>query len=318
MKNKSLYLTLLSLVLVCACGKPDVDSSVDVSPEIRLNITVANPEGTDSKAVKNAWAEGDKINVWFDANGAGQSEPDLVISYDGLSWNNGSFRDGCTLEPTGYLLALYESYNDLSSAKYSYEWESDRGWFYPVSSQESEAYRCMPMMLTCGNVPYTFTENTLTAYLIEWVFQTRFKVLVQNDDESLTLPAGSYVLQVYDVSGDKYPSRNIAWQLVPGEECPKSEVARGNAVGKTGGVQESDGIAFYYDSFIATSADIIFTLSVCGGDQDYLYVYHVSGKTLDASVNRCTGVSLKRSRFSPPGNITGDIDAVPIDDWGEI
>ena len=321
MKNVPVYLALLTFVLLGACAKDSVETPVQTV--IRLNISVDSPDQADSKAVKNEWAAGDKINIWFDANGGNQTVPDFVISYDGTSWSGSSFREGCTLKPSGFLMAIYESHNDLSAGKYAYNWDSFRQWFYPTPSLESTDYRCMPMLLSCESIPYTFTqgtitftegqltytESTLTANLTGWIFQTRFKVLLKNDNAGLTLSADNYVLQVYNATADSYPLQSSAWVLIPRSFCPTMDTVSGNAVGKTAGVQEDDGIAFYYNSFSATSADIVFTLWANGGS---VSEYNVYGKTLDATGNGCKGVALKHSSFAAKGNI----DPVPVEDWG--
>ena len=309
MKKVSILLFLGALVMCWACTRSQLDRPAEASSSaISLNLTVSDWSG-ETKSVKTAWVTGDRINFWFDANGADQAEPDLVAYYDGSSWAAGTLREGCSLAAAGTLLALYESYNDFSPAKYSYSWESSMEWFTPIPSKESADYRCMPMVVSCENIPYTFAGNTLTATLTGWNFQTRFKVLVKNDDSGLTLSADSYVLQVHNISADTYPSVSSAWQVIPGVSCPAKGTGAGNAVGKVGGVQEADGIAFYYDSFTATSADILFTLSVYG---DKVYEYAVTGKSLDSTGNNCTGVALKHSSFSPKGNI----DKVTVEDWG--
>lgn len=311
MKTVNILFSFAALIISWACTRSQLERPSELpSDTINLNLTVLDWSG-ETRAAKTGWGSGDRISFWFDANGTDQTVPDLVASYDGVSWIPGKLRDGCTLESAGCLLALYESYNELSLSTYSCSWESDRECFYPLASKESADFRCMPMVVSCENIPYTFAGNTLTATLTGWTFQTRFKVLVKNDDSGLVLSADSYVLQVHNISADTYPALSSSWQVIPGVSFPAKGAGAGNAVGKAGGVQEADGIAFYYDSFTATSADILFTLSVYG---DKEYEYAVAGKNLNATGNSCSGVALRHSSFSPKGNI----DTVPIDDWGII
>lgn len=76
-------LILFSAVLAfAACNK--VEPAVDVnSPEapVTFNVTVGSSD--DTKAVKSAWANGDKINVFFE----GLAEKWLVLTNDGSAWN---------------------------------------------------------------------------------------------------------------------------------------------------------------------------------------------------------------------------------------
>ena len=58
------------------------------SSEIQLNITVADigPDEpvTRAASIKDVWAEGDQVYIWYDANTG--ATPDLVITYDGNEW----------------------------------------------------------------------------------------------------------------------------------------------------------------------------------------------------------------------------------------
>lgn len=76
-------LILFSAVLaLAACNK--VEPAVDViSPDapVTFKVTVGNTDET--KAVKSAWANGDKIYVFFE----GMAEKWLELTYDGTTWN---------------------------------------------------------------------------------------------------------------------------------------------------------------------------------------------------------------------------------------
>ena len=169
MKRVYLFISVLVLSLLWSCTKGQIDNPAESHVEplgpIKLNITVSAP-GEDTKAAKTAWMSGDKINLWFDGSGANQTLPDLVVTYDGESWAAGTLRDGCSLESSGQLLALYEAYNDISADRYSYNWDSSKEWFYPTPSKVSSDYRCMPMVFHCESIPYTFNDLTLTAHFV--------------------------------------------------------------------------------------------------------------------------------------------------------
>ena len=66
--------------------------------------------------------------------------------------------------------------------------------------------------------------------------------------------------------------------------------------GTTGGVQEADGIAFYYTGFSCSAADVTFTLK---GKNIADKTYTVTGKSISAfQGDRCVGVSLNYSSFN--------------------
>ena len=72
--------------MFASCSK---DETSDPSSEsIELNITVADigPDEPVTKAssIKEVWAEGDLIYIWYDSNTG--VTPDLVITYDGSEW----------------------------------------------------------------------------------------------------------------------------------------------------------------------------------------------------------------------------------------
>ena len=83
---KKIFFVFAALALVFAsCSKADPESGSDA---VKLNITVANigPDSPVTKAasIKDVWAEGDQIYIWYDDNTG--TTPDLVITYDGNEW----------------------------------------------------------------------------------------------------------------------------------------------------------------------------------------------------------------------------------------
>ena len=86
MKKIFFALAALAMVVFASCSK-DEDSEPS-SSEIKLNITVADigPDEpvTRAASIKDVWAEGDQVYIWYDANTG--ATPDLVITYDGNEW----------------------------------------------------------------------------------------------------------------------------------------------------------------------------------------------------------------------------------------
>lgn len=305
MKKTFLFLIAAGALMMASCTKDVVPA-----PEtegIKLNVKIAGPGG-DTKAAKKSWAVGDKLNIWFDVIAGEQEEPDLIITFDGSDWTAGALRAGCTPNASGKILFLYEGYNDLSSAHYTYQWYSVGEWFTPKAPKYKgggdvmDSY-CRPLVFYAENLNYTFSANTLTVTInsSNWYFQTMFKVLIKTH-ASMDKAAECYNLQVYNTSASEYPGTNGAWIISP-DGGTYSSIFGGSAnyYGWTGGVQEADGIAFYYSDFTATAANITFTLEENGGTGygGVTKTYSVTGKTLDATLtDRCVGVALNYGSFS--------------------
>lgn len=294
MKKAFLFLMAAGALMMASCTK-DVVSTPETTAGIKLNLNIGGP-GADTKVAKKAWAAGDKLNIWFDTLAGEQTEPDLIITFNGTEWTAGALRAGCTPNASGKIMFLYEGYNDVSSTRYNYQWHMSREWFIPkVCSVNYDSY-CRPLVFFASNLAYTFSANTLTASIAagDWRFQTMFKVLIKTHTLMDKTP-DYYELQVHNITADEYAASSGAWIIIP--ESTYTSVGQGssNYDGKTGGVQEDDGIAFYYSSFTATDANITFTLKEYGGATK---TYSVSGKTIAAkNADRCVGVALNYGSF---------------------
>lgn len=296
MKKSLLLLIAAGAFLFASCSKSEQPSQ---NKEIKLNINVSGPS-SDTKAAKKAWATGDKLNIWFDKNN-NQTTPDLIITFNGTNWVAGSLRAGCTPSASGFLLALYEGYNDVSSAHYDYLYYISKDWFTPKAAKEqpvvgTDSY-CRPLVFYAFGIAYTFSANTLTFTIMpnDWEYHTCFKVLIKTH-ASMDKAANYYNLQVKNTTADAYPTSNGAWIIYDNGTNNLVGTGSANYYGWTGGVQEADGIAFYYSYFSATDANITFRLKEY--DVATVKKYSVTSKTIDASVvNKCVGVQLNYGNF---------------------
>ena len=174
-----------------SCNK-EAATAVAEKQKIHFDITVGNLS-PDTKAAKTGWDEGDKINIWFDENF--ETTPDLVITYNGSSWDGGELREGVSLkESGGTLVALYESQNDLT--KYSLEKIPDQYLsisYGTVSSFNGKDIVSPSSMVAFSSqqLYYSYSEemNTLTAELDSWKFLNGIQVTVTD------IPEGVYALQ---------------------------------------------------------------------------------------------------------------------------
>ncbi len=298
--NSILIASFAAMLVLFSCQK----SPVKESPEgIKLNIEVAGKDGSaGTRAAKTGWVAGDKLNLWFDDwNYTVQVEnhtPDLVLSYDGSSWKCGTLASGRSLKASGKFLVVYEGYNDLS--KYTCQWYLGREWFYPSKIYDpydpSKSVYSSPLRLFKEGVPYSFIDNTLTASVTDWTFYTAFKVLIKNNDGNMAGTANEYILQIHNTTKNSYADPMGALIIEPGEHCPHFGGGASNYRGKAGGVQETDGIAFYYFAFACEASDNIkFTLQKGSAKRSYT----VSGKAVNTgAATTIINVALNYSSFT--------------------
>ena len=302
--KKIIYLFAAAATLLAAsCNKIETTEQEITPDAIQLNIKVANLTGTpDTKAAKTGWVSGDKINIWFDDwNNTEPKEnhiPDMVITYDGSVWKVSSQVSGLSarLKANGKLTALFEGYNDLS--KYTYKYHNGE-WFNPAKvklaiATYEDVYNS-PMVAYAQGLSYSYSNGTITANLNNWNFDTMFKVLLKNDNSKLIHSADKYYLQVKNITANNYAAAKGAIVVTPGSVNPSIGNGSSNSRGFAAGVQEADGIAFYYIELSASSADIQFTLY--NGQDATITTYTATGKTVTPNTKKCTYVAINYSKF---------------------
>ena len=302
--KKFIYLIAVTATLLASsCSKIETTEREQVSGEIKLNIKVTDITGdTGTKAAKKGWFSGDKINIWFDDwNFTEQEEnhtPDMVIIYDGSDWTVLSQVSGLSsrLKAVGKLTALFEGFNDLSKYTYSYYYSE---WFHPSNTYLGIAGNDVfnsPMVVAADALSYSYSDGTITADLDNWYFHTKFKVLLKNDNSRLIHSADKYFLQVENITNGEYASTKGAIVLASSNDYPTVNHGSANYKGFAGGVQEADGIAFYYVNLSASSADIKFTLY--NSEDATVTTYTATGKTVSCDDKKCTGVAVNYSKFT--------------------
>ena len=302
MKKISLLFTAALLFVAASCVNQEIIS--DEAQPLKLNLTVAAPGGPDTKAVKTAWVAGDKINFWFDDNAVNHTEPDLVITYKGGIWFASPLREGVTLKENGVFSVVYESTNNLSS--YSTDYSYGTNYYYPPKAtysgtiEDVPAY-CRPLIINANNIAYTFASNTLTAIISDWYVSSSFKVLVKNVPSGLE--ASNYILKTFNTSQNWPAEARSGFSLrINNSSIPVADGnSNANARGLTGGVQESDGIAFYYSYFwnhwsdeSAREVTVTFTLYE-GNTSTKSYSVNKSFENTDQT--KCFGVSIDYAKF---------------------
>jgi len=310
MKKSIFFIAAVAVFAAISCEKAEtpveapVDEIVNVE-EIVFNITVGDPT-TGTKAARTGWVSGDKLNIWFDGSVTdGIYVPDLVLTYDGSKWNAGSLRSGVqsALKSSGRLAAMFESNNDLST--YSTSYYSSAIWYtFPqVSDYAAGTYSdvCqMPYYIGIDYIEYTYSSNTITSNISgTWWCVSNFKVLLKNDNSLMNLDADKYTLQVI-----ADPNGTPAYPLTAGAIVIRNDgnyctLANGSAnnFGLGLGIQEADGIAFYFKDFSVENKDILFNLWE-DNDSSTKKSCTKTSKTVTCTTTSCTGVAINYSDFS--------------------
>ena len=308
MKRLSIIaVTAIAALLSASCNK-SIETPMVPAPQgsIILDLDIAGFEGTvDTKAVKNGWADGDKLNLWFDdwnyTEQANNPTPDLVITYDGTKWTAGELAAGRSLKSSGKFSVMYEGFNDLS--KYTPSFHMGSQWFDPHQEKcNYEDVYFKPLVFRCEGIDYTYADNKLSATISDWGTPTSLKVLVKGLEPA---EAESYILQTAGVTTSgtkKYPGCVGAITVRVSSSCPTFGNGSANYMGYVGGVQDVDGVAFYYNGCNFTNADIEFRLfkknAASGKFEKTAKAPKFTGKTLVAVDGKKTiGVAIDKSKF---------------------
>ena len=271
---------------------------------IILDLDIAGFEGAgDTKALKNGWADGDKLNLWFDDwnynEKANNPTPDLVITYNGSKWTAGKLAAGRSLKSSGKFSVMYEGFNDLSKYKPSFYMGAQ--WFEPHEERHEYDYVSFkPLVFHCVGIDYTYSGNKLTATISGWWTPTQLKVLVKGLNSA---EAKSYILQTANVTTlgtEEYLSCAGAITVDVSSVCPTFSIGSSNPKGYMGGVPDEDGVAFYYREADFTTADIEFRLFKKDAGGNFVRTASApqfTGKTLKTDGNSIKGIVIDKSKF---------------------
>ena len=306
MKRLSIIaMAAIAALLSASCNK-SIETLMVPAPQgsIILDLDITGFEGTgDTRAVKNDWAKGDKLNLWFDdwnyTAQANNPTPDLVITYDGTKWTAGELAAGRSLKSSGKFSVMYEGFNKLSEYKPSFYLGAQ--WFEPHEERyEYDYVSFKPLVFHCERIDYTYADNKLTATISGWYTPTPLKVLVKGLNSA---EAKSYILQTADVTTpgtEKYPSCRGAITVDISSSCPTFGFGSSNYKGYMGGVPDVDGVAFYYYGCNFTNADVEFRLfkkNASGNFEKTAKAPKFTGKTLKTDSKKTIGVAIDKIKF---------------------
>lgn len=329
----SLIAVMALSIAFCSCGK---EATVSPAPEttdsdeLKFDITVADLDtGVDTKAAKKGWQDGDVLSIWFDgwptfnknANYVGIVSP-FQLEYKGGKWipYGPSAEVKKNLKSKGRLTVVYDGLRGIKCSA-AIETTSVCSISYKANSTNAVKVNGVsikpsirPMLAYIGRdssnenymYEYNASENTLSAVLTGWKFSTTFRVLVKNDDGQLTGDASKWCLRVRNETTSEDVNTIYSFNLSRAmlldnlnDQYLKFSHILDNAKGLTAGIQEDDGIAFYYSYLDAENATIKFTLFNTETKEEKSYT--VSGKTMNtggkSGGSKCYGVALKHSNF---------------------
>ena len=308
MKRISIIIAAAFAAMLSASCSKSIETPAAPSPgeSIILDLSIAGFDGAgDTKAVKKGWADGDKLNLWFDdwnnTEKADNPIPDLVITYDGSKWTAGALAAGRSLKPSGKFSVLYEGGNDLSACR-SYWYSVSQFFEFPnlwVGEIGERSYY-YHMIYRKENVSYTYSGNKLTATIADWYTPSAFKVLVKGLEPAA---AGDYALQTVDVTTpgtEKYPAILGGFCVRPGSEFPEFLNTGGNNKGGVGGVLDADGVAFYYQSCNFSTATVEFRLFKKDAGGSFVRTAKTpkfTGKTLVTDDKSIKGIVIDNGKF---------------------
>ena len=270
---------------------------------IILDLDIAGFAG-DTKAVKNGWANGDKLNLWFDdwnyTEKANNPTPDLVITYDGTNWTAGEIAAGRSLKSSGKFSVVYEGFNNLT--KYDSKFESG-GQLYCAPSDLFGGLRVRQNNIVYYKyrLDYTYADNKLTATISDWETYSGVKILVKGLDPK---EAANYILNAKDITANKFLSEIAGFSIDPkysfSEYYPHVFSIVGSYSGYVLGVPDTDGVAFYYREADFTNADIEFQLfkkNASGDFEQTAKAPKFTGKTLVTDGKKIFGIVINNSNF---------------------
>ena len=310
MKRISIIIVAAFAAMLSASCSKSIETPAAPSPGegIILDFNIAGFDGAgDTKAVKKGWADGDKLNLWFDDwNYTAQANnpiPDLVITYDGSKWTAGALAAGRSLKPNGKFTVLYEGFNDLT--KYDSKFESGGQAYCPPSDLFGGLrVRQCNIVYHKTSLDYTYADNKLTATISDWETYSGVKVLVKGLNPA---EAANYGLRAEYFEGGtgktllNWSGFSIDPTYASYTYYPKVRVVAGNNSGCVLGVPDADGVAFYYREARFTNADIEFRLfkknAASGKFDEAAKAPKFTGKTLVTDGKSINGIVIDKSKF---------------------
>ncbi len=157
MKMRKWYIALITLLALTACQQEPVlpeggnggGNSFDVST-LRFNLTIEHPDGANTKGVKKAWKNGDKVFLFI----PGITDGYLTATLNVSTWETAYVgTDLASLGDSGTLQAVYLPYGNDATPSFS-----DGKWSFSGGTGGMDTY-----YFYASNVSYSVSGGILSA-----------------------------------------------------------------------------------------------------------------------------------------------------------
>lgn len=295
MKRNLLFVAILAVITSCSIVEID-NNEVTEQPAVKVNVNISIADltgktGQETKAIKTAWAVGDKVNIWFDA-AYWTTAPQLVLTRTAEGWSS-SYVNPLVLSSTGTLKVIYENSNSMFSSALD-----ETAGFATASFNFPGGKQTIPFTpLTCykEGVEYTYENNTLTASIDGWTYLTGIQVVVKGLNGA---NAANYALKVDCTSRDEAARsfKNVAGYAFNAGFQAYSSTAGGWA----GGIENEDGVAFCFASAsVWASHGYNYTFSLYDKTSGKTRTYEIYDKDFSASLssNQCHTLNIQFAKL---------------------
>ena len=295
--KKILYFSVavLALAFFASCSKEDAPKK---SSKVTVDIKVADLNN-GTKAVKTTWAEGDKINIWFDGVSSPhysywREMPHLVLTYTSGSWVSSEVEESL-LSATGTFKAVYEASNSLfgSVINSDYVYSPD-GTSFKLAAWTYDA-NPYSISTTCYKNGISYNYNSSTKKISgtitgNWNYMTRLQVVITGlaatpDRYAMSFGGGVQLAEALHCTGGDLSESSIG-------TCNGAS----SSFNWSNGVSNADGIAFnFYKTLSDTSYD--YTLFLVDKTAKKVYSFSKTA-AITTNVNSCHGIKVSLAQFT--------------------
>ena len=279
------------------------DGILKPSNNVTVNIEVAGLDGPSTKAIKQDWAPGDLVKIWFNYTTASQL-PQLILTRndanDGWNASELSLETVSGLQQSGgKFCVLYEASNSLFNTNYNPSEFSKNNIEEPGKTKLAQVWLYhTPMVCIANDVEYTFDGKTLSAVIAGWEFATQLQVVVTGIDKE---DAEDYAMAVFGASGSK--EGNVIGAMVHTSENKLETTS--SSFSWVGGVPNADGVAFSFAYLSTTRYGTPEKISLYNTTTGVEKVLFVGSADLTTMYNHCKGIKVSVDKFSVPGALPG-------------
>lgn len=298
---------IAALSLFASCNKEQVIPTTKVTVDFKIDDL-----DPSTKALKQNWEDGDKINIWF--NGVSspnycywKQAPHLVLTRTAGAWVSSEV-DEALLSASGTFNAVYESSNSLFDSAIN----NERAYFLDGTSFKFTGFSSntrtikAPLAVVKNDASYTYDSGTkkISGTISNWYFASQLQIVISG----LTYAADRYALTFG--SNVTYYSC-LFWD---GSDICASSIASCRGIYDdimnewTDAVSNSDGIAFYFRNVDSANAKDYTLYLVDKIDKKvYSFTKNAAIAATIANTDHCKGIKIA---FSDLTNVTS---SHPID-----